>query len=147
MYVMCVCVCVCVCGSLCYTIGPCCLSILYVIVHICCPQTPIPSPLHAPCPLEATILFFMSMSLFCFIYKFIMSYFIFHIEVVSYGICLSLSDLFHLVGQSLDPSILLQWHYFILSYGRVFLKIFFLYFFLFQSIWGAIPGYHRPGGL
>ena len=36
------------------------------------------------------------------------SYFRFQIKVISYGICLSLSDLVHLVWQSLDPSVLLQ---------------------------------------
>ena len=37
-----------------------------------------------------------------------MSYFKFHIEVISYGICLSLSDLLHLVWSSLSPFMLLQ---------------------------------------
>ena len=36
-------------SSLCYTVGPCCLSILYIIVCLCPSQTPIPS-LPYPCP-------------------------------------------------------------------------------------------------
>ena len=39
--------------------------------------------------------------------------------MISYGICLSLSDLFHLMWSSLGPSMLLQWHYFSLFYGLV----------------------------
>ena len=35
-------------SSLCYRIGPCCLSIHYLIICICLPQTPNPSPLHLP---------------------------------------------------------------------------------------------------
>ena len=35
------------CDSLCYTVGPCCLSILYIIVCIGQPQTPTPL---LPCP-------------------------------------------------------------------------------------------------
>ena len=27
-------------SSVCYTVGPCCLSILYIVVFICLPQTP-----------------------------------------------------------------------------------------------------------
>ena len=37
-----------------------------------------------------------------------MSYLIFQIELISYSICLSLSDLFHLVCESLVASMLLQ---------------------------------------
>ena len=33
-------------SSLCYTVGPCCLTILYIMVCICSPQTPNPSLPH-----------------------------------------------------------------------------------------------------
>ena len=48
-------------SSLCYTVGPCCLSILYVTACICQSQAPNPSLLH---PLATTGLFSMSVSLF-----------------------------------------------------------------------------------
>ena len=41
-----------------------------------------------------------------------MPYFRFHIEVISYGICLSLSDLLHLVCSSLGSSMLLPMEFF-----------------------------------
>ena len=53
-------------SSLCYTLGPCCLSILYIIVCICPSQTPNPSLPHAPSPLATTSPFSMSVSLFLF---------------------------------------------------------------------------------
>ena len=37
-------------SSLCCTVGPCCLSILYIIVGICSSQTPNPSLPHPPPP-------------------------------------------------------------------------------------------------
>ena len=62
------------------------------------PKLPIhPSP--TPLPLTTTWLFSMSMILFLFhryICEFV-SYFRFYIQVISDGICLSLSDLLHLV--------------------------------------------------
>ena len=36
-------------SSLCYTVGHCCLSVLYILVCICLPQTPnlsLPAPTH-----------------------------------------------------------------------------------------------------
>ena len=36
------------CSSLCYTLGPCCLSILYIIACICSSKTPSPSLLQPP---------------------------------------------------------------------------------------------------
>ena len=52
-------------SSLCYTVGPCCLSLLYIVVCICSFQTPnlSPSPLS---PLVTLGLFSMSVSLFLF---------------------------------------------------------------------------------
>ena len=47
--------------SLCYTVVPCCLSILYILVCICLSQTPNPS-FPYPLPLGTTSLFFMSVS-------------------------------------------------------------------------------------
>ena len=79
-------------SSLCYKIGLCCLSILYVIVCICLSQTPNPS---LPCfPSSLAIEQVCSLCLwvcFCFADKFIWSYFGFHILVVLYGVCLSLT--------------------------------------------------------
>ena len=49
----------------CHILGPCCLSILNIIVCIYQLQTPSPS-LSLPSPLATTSLFFMSMSLFLF---------------------------------------------------------------------------------
>ena len=46
-------------SSLCYTVGPCGLSILYVIVCIYQPQTPSPSLPHPASPLATTSLFSM----------------------------------------------------------------------------------------
>ena len=39
------------------------------------------------------------------------SYFRFHLQVISRGICLSLSDLLYLVWESLAPSMSCKWHY------------------------------------
>ena len=49
-------------SSPCPTVGPCCLSILCIIVSICQPQAP--NPFLSPLP--ATSLFSMSVSLFLF---------------------------------------------------------------------------------
>ena len=62
----------------CATVGPCCLSILYVIVCICRSQTPNPNPsLHlSPYPLANTSLFsiavcFISVNMFiCVVFSF-----------------------------------------------------------------------------
>ena len=53
-------------SSLCSTVGPCCLSILNVIVCIYQPQTPTPSLSLLTSPLANTSLFSMSLSLFLF---------------------------------------------------------------------------------
>ena len=47
-------------------VGPCCLSILYIIVCTCWPQTPSPSLLHAPAPRATTILFSLPVNLLLF---------------------------------------------------------------------------------
>ena len=65
-------------SSLCYTVGPCCLSILYIIVCICQSQTPTPS-LPTFLPLGNYSLFSMSVSLFLFCRSSFVSYFRFHI--------------------------------------------------------------------
>ena len=53
-------------SSLCYTVGPCCLSILYIIDCICYFQICNPSLPHLPFPLATTSLFSMSVRLFLF---------------------------------------------------------------------------------
>ena len=53
---------------LCCTVGPHCLSILYVIISISQPQT-------VPCPLAITGLFSLSMVYFTFIYRIICAIF------------------------------------------------------------------------
>ena len=62
------------------------------------------------------LFFLMSITLllFCHVCSFVLFY-RFHISVKSYGICLSLSDLFYFAYYTLDPSMLLQmtrFHYF-----------------------------------
>ena len=47
-----------------HTVGPYCLSILYIIVRFCEPQTPNPSLPHPLSPLASISLFSMSVSLF-----------------------------------------------------------------------------------
>ena len=60
----------------CATVGPCCLSILYVIVCICRSQTPSPSLHLSPYPLANTSLFsiavcFSSVDMFiCVVFSF-----------------------------------------------------------------------------
>ena len=53
-------------SSLCYTVGPCCLSILYIVGCICWSHTPNLSLLHPLSPLVTISLFSMSVSLFLF---------------------------------------------------------------------------------
>ena len=53
-------------SSLCYTVGLCCLSILYTIVCICYSQTPNPFLPHTP-PLTTTSLFPMSVNMTTFL--------------------------------------------------------------------------------
>ena len=53
-------------SSLCYTVGPCCLSILYILVCICYSQTPNLSLFYPSSPLATTSLISVSVSLFLF---------------------------------------------------------------------------------
>ena len=58
-------------GSLCYTVGLCCLSILCTVVCACLPQTPSLSlPPTFPCG-EAHVCFLCLRVYFYFVYKFI----------------------------------------------------------------------------
>ena len=52
------------CSCQCYTVGPCCLSILYATVCVCQPLTPTPS--LPPIPLATTSLASLSVILFLF---------------------------------------------------------------------------------
>ena len=52
-------------SSLCSTVGPCCLSILYIIVCICWPQTPNPSLPQSPPPWQPPVCS-LCLSLFLF---------------------------------------------------------------------------------
>ena len=71
---------------LCYTVGPCCLSILYIIVSICYPKLPIHSY-----PVATTSLFSKSAKTdFCFIDKFICQILDSTYSMLSHDICLSL---------------------------------------------------------
>ena len=87
------------------------LVILYILVYICISQSPSSSHHHHPClpPLVSMHLFSTSVSLFlpC---KLVQLYHFsrFHIYVLIYDICFSLSALLHSVWQSLGPSISLQ---------------------------------------
>ena len=51
-------------SSLCYTVGPYCLSILYIAVCICSSQTPSPSSPAPPSPLVNPSLFSLSVNQF-----------------------------------------------------------------------------------
>ena len=53
-------------SSLCFTVGPCCLSVLYVLVYICQSQTTNTSLSHPTFSFTTTSLFSMSVSLFLF---------------------------------------------------------------------------------
>ena len=63
-------------SSLFYTIGPCCISIQYIIVCICWSQTPSSSFPYSFCPLATTHLFSMSGIL---LHSSFLSYFRFHV--------------------------------------------------------------------
>ena len=70
-------------------------------------------------------------------------FFRFHIEVISYDICLSLSDLFKLVWSSLGPSMLLQmalFHSFFIaeSYSIEYI----CHIFIFSSVDGHLGCFH-----
>ena len=81
--------------SLCYTLGPC-LSILNVMVCIYQPQTPSPS-FSLLLLLVTTSLISMTVSLFLFCRQVHLCHMLDYTYVKLYGICLSLSDLVHLV--------------------------------------------------
>ena len=77
---------------------PCYLAVLYVVVCIC--QFPPPNfiPSLSISPLVTTSLVLKSLSLFLFCESAFVLFFIrFHTLVISYDICLSLSDLLHLI--------------------------------------------------
>ena len=76
-------------SSLCCTVGPCCLSSLYIIACICQSSTPNPFLPHTCSPLATTTLFSRSVTLFR---RLVHGQHRFHINVVSCGTCLSLSD-------------------------------------------------------
>ena len=97
-------------SSLCYTCGLHCLSIPNAIVCIYKPQTPGPSP----SPVATISLFSMSLSFFLFCrYVHLCHTFILDYRYNWCGVCLSLSDLLHLVWESLVPSMLLQMAFFL----------------------------------
>ena len=75
--------------------------------------------LPTPYPL-VTISLFSTFVTLCFVDKFICTiFFRFHIQTISYDICLFLFDLLHSVWQSLGPSMLLQMTLFCSFYGWV----------------------------
>ena len=84
-------------STLCYTTGSHWLSILYIVVYICQSQSPDLSHFPHP-PLVSIRLFSTSVSLFL-PYKLAHLYHFsrFHIYVLIYDICFSLSDLLHSV--------------------------------------------------
>ena len=84
----------------CYTSHP--MTDLKLKVYTFWLPSPIASTSHSPSPLATTILFYLSMSL-----DFV-SFFRCHIYVWSYGICLSLPDLPHLVKCPQGPPMLSQ---------------------------------------
>ena len=58
-------------NSLCYTVGPCYLSILCIIICICLSQTPNPSLLHPLSPWKPKVCSLCLSVCFCFVDKFI----------------------------------------------------------------------------
>ena len=79
-------------GAPCYAVEPCCLSVLYVTVYLCQSQPPSLSLPHLPRqPLMC------SLHLCCLCTDKFVSYFRFHIQVISFALCLSLSGLLHSV--------------------------------------------------
>ena len=56
-------------SSLCYTVGPCCLSFLYIIVCLCIPPPPTPTPWQPPvCSLCLGVCFCFIDKFFCVIF-------------------------------------------------------------------------------
>ena len=89
------------CSSLCYTVGSHCLSLLNVILCIYLPQTPSPSH-FLPLPLgNHKSVLHVCESISVLLIDLFVPYIRFHVQVILYGICLSLSDLLHLVWESL----------------------------------------------
>ena len=62
--------------------------------------------------------------------------------MISYGSCLYFSDLLHSGWQSLGPSMLLQWHYFVLFYGRVIFHCIYVPHLLYSSVDGHLSCFH-----
>ena len=95
-------------SSLCYAIGPCCLSILYKSLHLLTSTSysiPSPTPPWQPQVCFLYLWFFLFHNYF---HRSFVSYFRFHIQMISYCICFSLFYLLYLVWQSLVVSVLLQ---------------------------------------
>ena len=90
-----------------HTVGPCSLSVLYTVVCICQSQSP-NSSLPTLCPGKCQFVFYIHHSIsVSLIHSFVP---FFQIPLISniIGYLLSLSDLLHLVWQSLGSSMLLQ---------------------------------------
>ena len=95
-----------------YTVGPFCLFILYILVWILL----IPNSRSLPFLLPLQQLQICSLCLwvcFCSTDKFIVSYFIFHIQMISHGVCLPLSNLPRYDNLWFHPCSC-RWHCFIL---------------------------------
>ena len=90
-------------SSLCYIVGPCCLSILHIIVYIWSFQTPNSSLPPHPSPRTARTLLCESVSQILFICVF---FWIPHVSDITWH--WSFSDLPHLVWQCLGLPMLLQ---------------------------------------
>ena len=95
--------------SLCYSAASHHPTILHSVVYICrCYSHFAPASPSNPCPqVHSLCLPLYSCSATRFIRTFFF-FFRFHIYVIAYGICFSLSDLLHWVWQSLSPSTSLQ---------------------------------------
>ena len=79
---------------------------IYVNSTVTLPQ--LPPPLHLPCPQVHSLCLHLYSCLGIRFISTIFLFFRFHIYVLAYGICFSLSDLLHYVWQTLCPSISLQ---------------------------------------
>ena len=84
----------------CYTVGPCWLSILYIVVYMLFPPFQFLSPTNSFTN-DNCSLFSESVSLFLF-YKLVhcsllFFFFRFSLQLILYDVCLSLPDLFYLV--------------------------------------------------
>ena len=110
-------------GSLCYTVGPCWLSIWYIVFCISWKLLIYPSP--TPFPLWWPYDCFLCLWLyFCFINQFIcVIIFRFHINVLSYDICLHLAYFTYYDNPWVHPHFC-KWHCFIPFNGLVILHIY-----------------------